>query len=201
MWEHAITANRSEQARWVAAADFEARRGNLDHARALYADGAARRLDYPEYLLDAWLTFEHQYGDLQSIEEAMERIRKYMGAITIRRQKEYAEAQAAAAAQAAEAPSTAAPMDVDAPVAGSSAGLKRAAGSEEPAGADERAGKRAKTEHEPAAAAAVAAPTKPDLKRDRENSSVLITPLAPGTTEADLKRFFAEVRANFARTC
>ena len=185
MWELG-TKNSGEQARWVAAADFEARRGQYDRARELYIEGAERRLDYPEYLFDAWRNFEHQYGSLETLETATDAIRRLMVGVATRRQKEYAEAQAAALAQAQPAQAAPAPdaMDVDAPVASTSTGGQKRAAEDQSPEAD-RTGKRAKTEHV----------AKTELKRDRENSTVLISRLPAGTTEADLKKFFVDVRS------
>lgn len=51
--------------------------GNLLRAHEIYVKGcSAKGLDYPEYLLEAWLTFEKQNGNLADLEFSMTKIKR-----------------------------------------------------------------------------------------------------------------------------
>lgn len=51
--------------------------GNLKRAHEIYVKGCSSKgLDYPEYLLEAWLAFEKQNGNLADLEFAMTKIKR-----------------------------------------------------------------------------------------------------------------------------
>ena len=53
------------------------RRGNIQKAHETYVKGcSARGLDYPDYLLEAWLAFEKQNGNLADLEFSMNKIKR-----------------------------------------------------------------------------------------------------------------------------
>lgn len=56
---------------------FSRRMGNLKTAHEIYVKGcSAKGLDYPEYLLEAWLAFEKQNGNLADLEFATAKIKR-----------------------------------------------------------------------------------------------------------------------------
>lgn len=64
------------------------RAGNFSTAHTVYADGCgAKNLDYPEYLLEAWLNFEKQNGTLIDLEFTLVRIKKQKKGIQARRER------------------------------------------------------------------------------------------------------------------
>jgi hypothetical protein len=161
------------------------RRADIEAARDVYLQAVKNRFDYPEYLFDAWTTFEHQHGSLEEVEHAEAEVQKQMRGINSRRARLAAQA---AERQYASAGAEAAPVNGTAKTeAEPKASLKRPAEdtvSESGSGAPDA--KRAKTVHEPA--------TK--LKRDRENSTVLIGGFPPNAVEDDLRKVFKDVRAH-----
>lgn len=56
---------------------INSRYGNLKEAHEVYVKGCSVRfLDYPEYLLEAWLSFEHQNGTLADLEFAITKVKR-----------------------------------------------------------------------------------------------------------------------------
>lgn len=90
MWEELTKTRAHDYALWYARADFEtyvawpcisesiadvlrrSRMGDYQRAHEVYTKGCSERsLNYPEYLLEAWLTFETEYGNLADLEFAL----------------------------------------------------------------------------------------------------------------------------------
>jgi hypothetical protein len=63
------------------------RRGDLTRAREYYKKSSNIKLDYPEYLLEAWLTFEHHFGGLDDLEYAISKVNNLMKGISARRKR------------------------------------------------------------------------------------------------------------------
>lgn len=92
LWEELTKSRAHDYALWYARADFETcvaylfspprslhsplpdrrRMGDYQRAHEVYTKGCSERsLNYPEYLLEAWLTFETEYGNLADLEFAL----------------------------------------------------------------------------------------------------------------------------------
>lgn len=62
--------------------------GNFKKAHEVYLEGcSARFLDYPEYLLEAWLTFEHQNGTLADLEFTIAKVKRQRRGLEARRRR------------------------------------------------------------------------------------------------------------------
>lgn len=59
----------------------------MDAARALFTQAGKKRLDYPEYLFDAWILFEHRDGTLGTLEKAMKMVKQQGKLVNARRLK------------------------------------------------------------------------------------------------------------------
>lgn len=66
---------------------LHSRIGRFRKAHEVYIAGcAARFLDYPEYLLEAWLSFEKQNGTLSDLEFTLTKVKRQQKRIAARRQ-------------------------------------------------------------------------------------------------------------------
>jgi len=66
---------------------FCSRTDRYDLARKTFQDMSTKKLDYPEALWDAWHNFEHVHGDLDSIEEALNKINQAKAQTEMRRRR------------------------------------------------------------------------------------------------------------------
>ncbi|GAA5990216.1 hypothetical protein JCM11641_001820 [Rhodosporidiobolus odoratus] len=194
-WETLTKERATSYAVWYGWADFETRMGNYNSAHETYVAGCSTKgLDYPEYLLDAWMTFEHEYGNLADLEFTIVKIRRQRKGLERRRAREAAEAASAYASSAAAAPAgqdsfissaVAQPatstfaMDVESTdVVG---GRKR----EREDGAEDGRGKKVRIDS-PAAQIG-----EGEVKRDREHSTVFA--ISPGEmSEEDIRKLFRD---------
>jgi len=87
VWQKATKQYRNASSPWISAAECEARRGDLTRAREYYKKSSNIKLDYPEYLLEAWLTFEHHFGTLDDVEYAISKVNNLMKGINARRKR------------------------------------------------------------------------------------------------------------------
>lgn len=77
------------------------RRNNFVLAHDVYTRGCSQRgLDYPEYLLEAWLSFEKQHGSLADLEAATMKIKRQKKGLEKKRAREMLQQMQAQAAQA-----------------------------------------------------------------------------------------------------
>ena len=60
---------------------------DVEAARKLFAAASKKRLDYPEYLFDAWVTLEHRDGTLDTLETALATVKREMNFVNARRQR------------------------------------------------------------------------------------------------------------------
>ncbi|EJT49300.1 hypothetical protein A1Q1_01600 [Trichosporon asahii var. asahii CBS 2479] len=185
----------------IMCADAQARIGETDAARKLYTQAIGRKdLDWPEAVYDAFTLFENTHGSLETLREAKKAIGHEQQKLNRRRQKA-AEAQAQveqqyqqqAAAAAAAAESAAAPVAAPdgEPAAEGTADVTMAEVEAAPVTAPE------------ASAAPAQEPKKdeeePQLKRDREHTTVLVTGLRKGTEADRVTKFFAN--SGLVREC
>ncbi|KAM0789923.1 hypothetical protein ACM66B_006763 [Microbotryomycetes sp. NB124-2] len=216
VWNSIVERRPNNYASWYGQADFETRRNNPQRAHEVYSKGCSQRgLDYPEYLLDAWLSFEKQNGNLADLEYSMKRISRQRKGLERKRYREAMEA--AQRAQEQQAAST----QADAFITGAAQGQQQTEGNAQAAlgqdGPDrkrerspatvgeqegsEQANKRprvesdapapvASTSHVPSTSGTGASE---DVKRDRENATVfVIAPQASKMVEDDLYALFKD---------
>ncbi|GAA6015137.1 hypothetical protein JCM10207_003614 [Rhodosporidiobolus poonsookiae] len=197
LWEELTKAKPYSYALWYARADFETRVGDYKRAHEVYVAGcSAKGLDYPEYLIDAWVLFEEEYGNLADLEFTFVKSKRQRKALEKRRARE----AEAAAATAAAAPSAAPQPDADSfiasaisahpaaadamvvePAAESSTGKKREL--EDADGEQDGRGKKVRIEE--------AAAEGGEQKRDREHSTVFaISPTE--MSEDDVRTLFRD---------
>ncbi|KAI5481378.1 pre-mrna splicing factor 24 [Pseudohyphozyma bogoriensis] len=169
IWEDLTKTYPTSSVVWYGRADFETRAGDLKSAHKVYQTGCTQKsLDYPEYLLEAWLAFEKHSGTLDDLEYTVRKVGRQKKGLEAKRMRE-----AIAAAQQAEAEKPAEQFIEDAVMA--TAAEDKAEGKKRersPAVGEDKAegkSKKAKVEGAPAA------PTQPaEPKRDRENSTVFV---------------------------
>ncbi|CAK9779644.1 hypothetical protein CC85DRAFT_289288 [Cutaneotrichosporon oleaginosum] len=178
----------------ILCADTQARYGDVDGARERYNKAIQRPdLDWPEAVYEAFITFENVHGTLEALQTARKHIATAQKKLNRRRERE-AQAQQAAYAQQQQQQQAeaAASQAVSEPVAAPAQPIDEAM-VVDPAPS---------TVEAPAAATApvaeVAAPQddkaagEVQIKRDRENSTVLVTGLGPDTAVARVQSFFEE---------
>ncbi|GAA6059133.1 hypothetical protein JCM10212_003880 [Sporobolomyces blumeae] len=195
LWEELTKAEPYSYATWYGRADFETRAGRYDKAHEVYVQGcSARGLDYPEYLLEPWLTFEQEYGTFDDLHFAMIKAKRQKKGLEKRRAREaeqaaalaYSQAQAETSAQSTDADSFIASAVQAVPVDGDSS--KKRERSPQVDSAAENASKKVKVDA-PVPAGPQGGPAEP--KRDREHSTVFA--ISEGTmSEDDVKRLFRD---------
>ncbi|TFY81135.1 hypothetical protein EWM64_g2871 [Hericium alpestre] len=160
-------------------------------ASRVFQSIANKDLDWPEAVWEAWIAHEIAHGSVTSLESSLDWIDRARARVNGKRAKEaerasYQAMQIAAEQQAAQVPVTATmvptengvgAMDVDAvPPQAETTGKRKA---EESLGKEDS--KKARMEESPQ-----------PLKRDRENCTVFVGELPPGTTEDDLIKLFKD---------
>ncbi|KNZ44313.1 hypothetical protein VP01_929g5 [Puccinia sorghi] len=187
------------------------RRGDLTRAREYYKKSSNIKLDYPEYLLEAWLTFEHHFGTLDDVEYAISKVNNLMKGINARRKREAEQSSAAFGQQttldnpAGEASGINAPAETDVKI---ETRKRKSDGIPESEGGDKKIKLRKippilyfNNEYltllilrsdslEPTTSTNNG--EVPELKRDRENSTVLLAGLTPQTSEAKIAQLFRD---------
>ncbi|BGP27978.1 Splicing factor [Rhodotorula toruloides] len=184
MWEELTKTRAHDYALWYARADFETRMGDYQRAHEVYTKGCSERsLNYPEYLLEAWLTFEAEYGNLADLEFALVKSKRQKKGLKRKRAREAAQAQAQASAAAAG--TSASTQDADSFIADTVQSQDAAESSKKRERADE-AEQGTKKVRIQSPAQEVKEPT-----RDREHSTVFaMGPTAMG--EEDIRKLFRD---------
>jgi hypothetical protein len=96
--EPPVTARAASHQFAILVANAQARIGDIDAARNVYASAITRwDLDWPEAVYEAYIMFENVHGDLHTLLDAREQIDKQLTKVNRRRQKEAEKLQAAAA--------------------------------------------------------------------------------------------------------
>ncbi|KAJ3894244.1 hypothetical protein GG344DRAFT_41516 [Lentinula edodes] len=188
VWQLAAKHYKNSYFVWTSYTDCLIKTDRHDEARKVFSDIAAKQIDWPEAIWEAWSLFEHFHGSVEQIEACLDKIEKARYQVNIRRLKEAEKAnhlamQVIAESQAAPAPvselvataPTEDSMEVD--VANGSRGTKRAAEDT----TDENSHKKTKLEPPPA-----------PLKRDRENSTVFVADIPNNVTEEELTNVFKD---------
>ncbi|TNY18454.1 hypothetical protein DMC30DRAFT_53948 [Rhodotorula diobovata] len=186
IWEGLCKTRQHSYAVWYGHADFETRMGDYARAHKVYTEGCAiKGLDYPEYLLEAWITFENEYGVLADVDFALVKAKRQRKGLEKRRAREAADAAAKAAA--------AAPPATDADSFISSAVGQ--APMQEGADASKKRERSPQDESAPAQGAKKVRVEAPEPagepKRDREHSTVFA--ISSGEmSEDDVRRLFRD---------
>lgn len=77
LWAKLVKQRPHSYATHYGYADFETRLGSPQKAFEIYKDGCSQKgLDYPEYLLEAWLVFVRQNGAFGDFEYTLQRVKK-----------------------------------------------------------------------------------------------------------------------------
>ncbi|WVQ71771.1 hypothetical protein IAR50_001312 [Cryptococcus sp. DSM 104548] len=161
-------------------AGVEIRRDDPSAARDIFEDAIARTdLDWPEAVYEAFIQFELVHGDPNTLLQTKKKIEKEQDKLARRRAKEAAAQEQYAAAVVQGAASGAAETVVN-DVLGA-----------------------VKTGQEPRATSEAAAAPAPEpvekkeehLKRDRENTTVLVSGLSKGITTERIENFFSDCGA------
>ncbi|KAI3322623.1 putative pre-mRNA splicing factor [Xylariaceae sp. AK1471] len=149
---------------------------------------AQKTLDWPERIMEVYLQHCNDYEQPDTLHYALDTVHKTRRIVAKRRERENAAAAAAYATQTEQAQIyvvTNATEDITAPSSPSSAKRKRGETSED---AEEAANKKVKSE------ASVDGMESQEQKhrRDRENTSVMVTNLPPDVTQTAVRRYFKE---------
>ncbi|EJT99026.1 hypothetical protein DACRYDRAFT_24111 [Dacryopinax primogenitus] len=205
VWGSAVTFYSNSYLAWSLYAQFiwqDLR--DINRARRTYQEAAVRsQLDWPEAIFDAWIDFEHRFGTADEVEAALIRVKHLSDKVTTKRQEEaetymartthiQAEQQALQAVESV--PQPVAGMDVDSAVdSHRDSKKKRKAEDEGEGSASKRPRAAEQVVEQPAQVSMSPAPAEPAyLKRDRENSSVLVSGLPMDATEDALRQLFRD---------
>ncbi|CAG8586062.1 26639_t:CDS:10, partial [Racocetra persica] len=191
VWENLIKTHGKGSETWIRYIEWERFMGNHDEIHKKFKRASQQNTDWPERIFDAWEQFEHQYGTLDSLENALMFIRKQMKVVAHRRAKNATlEVQNVGTEQAFQVPTTF--DNTQAEVSQSSKvsqpeisepgndAKKRKPEEDEPQLEGSPAYKKSKAQH----------PEKP--KRDREFTTVVASNLPLDVTEGQLKNLFNE---------
>ncbi|KAG2010078.1 RNA-binding protein Prp24 [Coprinopsis cinerea AmutBmut pab1-1] len=198
VWKAASKKHKGNYAVWLNYTETLIKHKNFEEARSVFTEVHTKRMDWPEAVWEAWLSFEQLHGSVETIDSCLDKIEKAQAQLNFYRAREMEKAyqnqqQYAAAARAsatdpatdamnvdAQRPSAPEPsaMDVDTPAISSLDSKKRRTDEDEPSG---ETSKRARFETNP-----------PALKRDRENTTVFVADLPEQVTEDELKSLFKD---------
>ncbi|KAI1271778.1 putative pre-mRNA splicing factor [Xylaria sp. FL0933] len=153
---------------------------------------AQKMLDWPERILEVYLQHCNDYEQPDTLHYALDTVHKTRRMVAKRREREKAAAAAAYAAHAQteqiqdQVVADSSAQDAAAPGSPSSGKRKRDNNSHD---AEEAASKKAKSVE---VSAEDAESQESKLKRDRENTSVMVTNLPPDVTQTAVRRYFKE---------
>ena len=74
-----------------------------DEARSIYSGLDFKRIDWPEAIIDSWLSFEQLHGDLEQTYECIDKVERVQAQINAKRYKEAANAAYATSQAATQA--------------------------------------------------------------------------------------------------
>ncbi|RYO78490.1 hypothetical protein DL762_008675 [Monosporascus cannonballus] len=155
----------------------------------LHSAVSRKTMDWPERLMDVYLQHCNDYEQPDALHYAMDTVYRARKRVAKRRERENAQAAAAYAAQVQAAhPPAANTMTEDATVQDSPSGSKRkreATPDDAAQGATKRAKNADVNEVDVVA-------NEQHLKRDRENTSVMVTNMPPDVTATAIKKYFRE---------
>ncbi|THH01889.1 hypothetical protein EW145_g6837, partial [Phellinidium pouzarii] len=183
VWETTAKHYKSSYLAWVLYTEALVKQEKHDEVRAVYKNIVSRNFDWPEAIFDAWVAFEHLYGNLNELQESLDRTERAQNQINLKRAKEAEKAAAfhndPAVALISEARkdtfNTTSPVN-DGEFAADNQKKRKSDDSE----SKSTTNKKFKTE------------SAVSIKRDRENSTVFVADLPPTVTEKDLISIFKD---------
>ncbi|KAJ3976364.1 hypothetical protein EV361DRAFT_968793 [Lentinula raphanica] len=189
VWQAATKHYKNSYLAWNSYSDCLIKTDRHDEARKVFSDIAAKNIDWPEAVWEAWSLFEHFHGSVEQIDTCLDKTEKARYQVNVRRAKELEKTNMQAMQNAANTHTNTIPIS-DTPVATAatdeqmdidptdeSRGTKRSA---EDVPSEES---RKKVKYEP--------PPAP-LKRDRENSTVFVADIPGDVTEDELTSLFQD---------
>ncbi|POY75020.1 hypothetical protein BMF94_1996 [Rhodotorula taiwanensis] len=172
-WAELTKAQPHSYAIWYGRADFETRQGDYAKAHEVYSQGcSARGVDYPEYLLDAWVSFETEYGNLADVEFSLVKSKRQRKNLERRRAREAADAARKAASTYTTATDADAFITAATEPEAETNDKKRERSPQDEAASASTAKKVRIAEPAPAAPPPAPAKTAEEPRRDREHSTV-----------------------------
>ncbi|KAH7100756.1 hypothetical protein BKA62DRAFT_705553 [Auriculariales sp. MPI-PUGE-AT-0066] len=183
IWEQAAKFYRTSTMAW---SEYLRVLSKIDETktRTGYRDVVGKNIDWPEMLWEQWRAFEHAHGSLEDVEDALARIDQLNKKLVEKRAREAAEYQTQYAAAAVPSTSVEDNMQVDVledPAQSATLGSRKRKAEDEsedvagPSAAD--ASKRVKFDDS-------------TLKRDRENSEVVVSDLPADASEEAIRLLF-----------
>ncbi|GAA6026461.1 hypothetical protein JCM8202_005309 [Rhodotorula sphaerocarpa] len=197
-WEGLTKDHPHSYAVWYGRADFETRHGDYRKAHEVYSEGCSSRgIDYPEYLIDAWVSFETEYGTLPDVEYTLTKSKRQRKGLERRRAKEAADA-AQKAASAVSAVPDAESFIASAAMPASGDNDKKRERSPQGETAEASSSKKVRiaepTQETPAPAPAQTAKPAEEPRRDREHSTVFA--VSDGSiSEEEVRKMFRDCGA------
>ncbi|KAI2609224.1 hypothetical protein GGR54DRAFT_643714 [Hypoxylon sp. NC1633] len=150
---------------------------------------AQSTLDWPERVMEVYLQHCNDYERPDTLHQALDMVHQARQEVARRRERENAEAAAAYAAQVQQAQQQTEPSSVeDAGMPGSPSGSKRKR-EFTPGDASLGVNKRVKSVEADSASSMT---NEQKLKRDRENTSVMVTNLPGDVTQTAIRKYFRE---------
>ncbi|GAA5875208.1 hypothetical protein JCM3774_004169 [Rhodotorula dairenensis] len=208
LWEELCKARPFSYAVWYGRADFETRTGQYQKAHEVYSQGcSAKGLDYPEYLLEAWVLFETEYGSLSDLEYTLVKSKRQRKGLERRRAREAVDAARKTATSSAGVPDadsfiTSATTSTSEAVSTATDNDKKRERSPPTDGSSSAPAKKvriaetapeASTSTVPATAPAASVATE-EPRRDREHSTVFA--VSDGSiSEQDVRKLFSDCGA------
>ncbi|KAI0376888.1 hypothetical protein F5Y04DRAFT_195381 [Hypomontagnella monticulosa] len=144
-------------------------------------------LDWPERIMEVYVQHCNDYERSETIHHALDMVYQARQEVARRRERENAEAAAAYAAQAQQQQSVAGPSTENAAAQDSPSGPKRKR--EATPGDSQGVNKRVKSVEADGIGSAT---NEQALKRDRENTSVMVTNLPADVTQTAIRKYFRE---------
>ncbi|KAI0755299.1 RNA-binding protein Prp24 [Daedaleopsis nitida] len=190
LWATTTKHYKTSYLAWISYTDFllRVKEGGV---RDIFRDIAAKNIDWPEAIWEAWIAFEHVYGSVEEIEDALDRIGRARTQVNIRRVKEAEKAQLAASQIIAEAQASV-PV-VEPPVSVHTRAAESTAMEVDSTAAVESVSKRkAEDEGVPESTKKARVEEQVTLKRDRENCTVFVADLPAGVQEGELTALFKD---------
>ncbi|KLO06957.1 hypothetical protein SCHPADRAFT_670625 [Schizopora paradoxa] len=192
VWEKTAKHYKTSYLAWTSYAEGLVDQGKIDEARAVYAEVAGKKVDWPEAIFDAWESFEHLHGSLESLQDCLQKVERAQQQVNTRRAKEaeraaYQAAQVAVETQAATVPVTEAMEIVQETEQSTSVQAM-----EVDKFISDATRKRKHDEDEGSSSKKVKADTSAPPKRDRENCTVFVANVPHSATEKELVGLFED---------
>ncbi|KAI0366626.1 RNA-binding protein Prp24 [Pilatotrama ljubarskyi] len=193
LWEDTTKHYKTSYLAWTSYTDCLVKQHMYEDARRVFRDIAAKNLDWPEAIWEAWVSFEQLHGTVEEIEDALDRIERAQTQVNARRAKEAEKAQLAAAQLIAETQASTVPV-AEAPVPTQTDPTAQPAAMDVDSAAVPEAGSKRKAEDEglPESSKKARHHITHIFCRDRENCTVFVADLPAGAQEDELAALFKD---------